>query len=185
MLVTRVPELLRQHRVDVVFSGHDHIYERGDAGGLRYIVSGGGGAPLYKQNKGEKHTQKFEAAYHYLEAQVAKDALTITAVRLDGSLLEKCALVAGGASSWSCGEVEATPVAAPLAVGGSAPVAAPSASAPTPVRGKSCGCDLVGATRDWAGLLLVGTLSAGMLLRRTSNPSATRRRRGMIDEDER
>jgi len=36
---------------DVLFSGHDHFYERGtgltDAGPLTYVVSGGGGAPLY------------------------------------------------------------------------------------------------------------------------------------------
>ncbi len=37
--------------VDVLFSGHDHIYERGIGetarGPLPYVVSGGGGAPLY------------------------------------------------------------------------------------------------------------------------------------------
>jgi hypothetical protein len=37
--------------VDVLFSGHDHLYERGigvtAAGSLPYVVSGGGGAPLY------------------------------------------------------------------------------------------------------------------------------------------
>jgi hypothetical protein len=36
---------------DVLFSGHDHFYERGTgltaAGPLTYVVSGGGGAPLY------------------------------------------------------------------------------------------------------------------------------------------
>jgi hypothetical protein len=51
MIVTRVPELLHAHKVDVVFSGHDHIYERGDANGIRYVVSGGGGAPLYRQHR--------------------------------------------------------------------------------------------------------------------------------------
>jgi hypothetical protein len=37
--------------VDVLFSGHDHLYERGVGetarGPLPYVVSGGGGAPLY------------------------------------------------------------------------------------------------------------------------------------------
>jgi hypothetical protein len=37
--------------VDVLFSGHDHLYERGvgstPRGTLPYVVSGGGGAPLY------------------------------------------------------------------------------------------------------------------------------------------
>jgi hypothetical protein len=38
-------------RVDVLFSGHDHLYERGvgttPRGPLPYVVTGGGGAPLY------------------------------------------------------------------------------------------------------------------------------------------
>jgi len=37
----------RTHQVDLILSGHDHIYERGVANGLRYVVSGGGGAPPY------------------------------------------------------------------------------------------------------------------------------------------
>jgi hypothetical protein len=45
------PTLAAAH-VDMLFSGHDHIYERGvgptDAGPLPFIVTGGGGAPLYE-----------------------------------------------------------------------------------------------------------------------------------------
>ena len=29
------------------FSGHDHVYERAEHDGIRYFVSGGGGALLY------------------------------------------------------------------------------------------------------------------------------------------
>ena len=37
--------------VDVVFSGHDHHYVRGHApNGLKFVVAGGGGAPLYDLN---------------------------------------------------------------------------------------------------------------------------------------
>lgn len=32
---------------DAVFSGHDHLYERLDVGGVPYFVNGAGGAPLY------------------------------------------------------------------------------------------------------------------------------------------
>jgi acid phosphatase type 7 len=34
------------HRIDAVFAGHEHFYERGEIEGLRYFVVGGGGAPL-------------------------------------------------------------------------------------------------------------------------------------------
>jgi|GEM_PF-5090029 hypothetical protein len=54
--------LLEQYQVDVVFNGHDHIYERSfpmranrreDESGVIYVVTGGGGAPLYPVDAGE------------------------------------------------------------------------------------------------------------------------------------
>jgi HEAT repeat protein len=48
--------IFEKYRVDIVFQGHDHLYERtypvfdgkrDDERGVTYIVSGGGGAPLY------------------------------------------------------------------------------------------------------------------------------------------
>ncbi len=39
--------LYEAHGVDMVFSGHDHIYERSYKDGVYYVVSGGGGAPVY------------------------------------------------------------------------------------------------------------------------------------------
>ena len=45
------PALVRNH-VDVVFSGHDHLYERiAPQQGIRYFVSGGGGRNLYDFRK--------------------------------------------------------------------------------------------------------------------------------------
>ncbi len=39
--------LFEQYGVDAVFSGHSHAYERYLYHGIHYIVTGGGGAPLY------------------------------------------------------------------------------------------------------------------------------------------
>ncbi len=39
--------LFEQYGVDMVFTGHDHLYERSFNNGIYYIVTGGGGAPLY------------------------------------------------------------------------------------------------------------------------------------------
>ena len=36
-----------EHGVDVVFNGHNHCYEHFIIDGLHYVVTGGGGAPLY------------------------------------------------------------------------------------------------------------------------------------------
>jgi acid phosphatase type 7 len=43
-----------QNKVKVIFSGHDHYYEHGISGnGLHYVISGGGGAPLYDRDPGQ------------------------------------------------------------------------------------------------------------------------------------
>ena len=48
----RVRQVLQpfKDKIEGVFAGHDHYYERGRNGGLRYFVVGGGGAPLYEPN---------------------------------------------------------------------------------------------------------------------------------------
>ena len=46
-------DVFRAHKIDLIISGHDHIYERGFADGLAYLVSGGGGAPVYRVKKAE------------------------------------------------------------------------------------------------------------------------------------
>ncbi len=39
--------LLVQKKVDIVFEGHEHTYRRMNVDGVEYVVTGGGGAPLY------------------------------------------------------------------------------------------------------------------------------------------
>ncbi len=39
--------VLEENGVDIVFNGHDHTYERSVKNGITYVVTGGGGAPLY------------------------------------------------------------------------------------------------------------------------------------------
>ena len=50
--------------VDLVFSGHDHAYERtAPIGGVIYVVSGGGGKELYPAGKSEWTT--FSHSVHH------------------------------------------------------------------------------------------------------------------------
>ncbi|NVB83960.1 MAG: hypothetical protein HOV81_36630, partial [Kofleriaceae bacterium] len=98
LAVARYVPILARHHVDLVFSGHDHIYQRGEAGGIRYIVSGGGGAPLYKascsvrgkQKCPDDGMQKLLFENHYLVLTVGKDTLEMCPRKPDGKLLEKC-----------------------------------------------------------------------------------------------
>lgn len=87
-----VDAILRRHRVDLVISGHDHAYERGDDAGLRFMVSGGGGAPLYRRREDRPMTRAFASEHHYVRVDVERDHVRFTALRPDGSTLDRATL---------------------------------------------------------------------------------------------
>jgi acid phosphatase type 7 len=90
--------ILAKHHVDLLVAGHDHLYQRGEAGGVRYIVSGGGGASLYQPTCGvagkpkcpDDGMQKLAVEHHYLVVTLDKQTLEMCPRRTDGKLLEKC-----------------------------------------------------------------------------------------------
>ncbi|HEY4015875.1 MAG TPA: metallophosphoesterase [Polyangiaceae bacterium] len=109
LLAAHVPELLAAHHVDLLVSGHDHIYERGVGEGMKYLVSGGGGAPLYPI-KPTPTTRKAEAVYHFVEVSAGADAVRIVARRVDGSVIDQCGFRKG--TDWDC---DPPPAARPAA----------------------------------------------------------------------
>jgi acid phosphatase type 7 len=94
----RYVPILAKHHVDLVLAGHDHIYQRGEAGGIRYIVSGGGGAGLYKPSCGisgkpgcpDDGMQKLASEHHFIVLTIDREMLEMCPRRPDGRLLEKC-----------------------------------------------------------------------------------------------
>jgi hypothetical protein len=93
-------QLLTQHKVDLLFAGHDHIYERGMGGALKYIISGGGGAPVYRDLHVLPTTRKAEAVHHFVQVTTRGDALQAVAIRDDGSIIERCGFTQG--APWDC-----------------------------------------------------------------------------------
>ncbi len=109
MLREYAPVLAAAH-VDVLFSGHDHIYERGvgttPEGKLTYVVTGGGGAPLYPTScraaSGpplvDTRTHRpcpasvlaLTQTYHYIMVEVAKSGITMCPKHPDGTPVEPC-----------------------------------------------------------------------------------------------
>ncbi len=57
--------LFEKFGVKAVFSGHDHDYERSEKNGITYIVTGGGGAPLYNQKSKSDISLKFVKKHHF------------------------------------------------------------------------------------------------------------------------
>jgi hypothetical protein len=61
---TLIP-VFQQNNVRIVFSGHEHNYERFYDAGIYYIVTGGGGAPLYDKTLDSPYLQVFQMVHHY------------------------------------------------------------------------------------------------------------------------
>lgn len=119
--------LFERYGVAAVFSGHDHVYTRAEHDGVRYFVSGGGGAPLYPFRPKSRAPdlaalKKFERAFHFLRVTIAGGRIEITAVRSDGSPIET--------TTWQDESVPKVPAPAIPAAGARMPTAAPRPIAP-------------------------------------------------------
>lgn len=80
-------ELFERFRVRAVFAGHDHAYERMERNGVRYFVSGGGGAPLYDERAcaevDRAAKKRYVQEFHYLRVRVAGEEVEVTAERVE------------------------------------------------------------------------------------------------------
>jgi hypothetical protein len=66
-------DLFIQYGVDIVFNGHDHQYYRTVRDDIQYIVTGGGGAPLYDIQTENTVWQEGDVGfsdYHYLVCRI-------------------------------------------------------------------------------------------------------------------
>lgn len=81
--------LFEKHGVNIVFNGHSHNYERFSIGGIEYIVSGGGGAPLYDRKRTSEHSVAFSKAYHYCKLAVYGEQMTVTAIDIDSKIIDE------------------------------------------------------------------------------------------------
>ncbi|MBI3550694.1 MAG: metallophosphoesterase [Elusimicrobia bacterium] len=70
-------ETMAKHKVDRVFLGHIHGFGVQDCGGVRYVLSGGGGSPLFPSGVPDK-------LHHYIVVRVAPNAIRETVHSLDG-----------------------------------------------------------------------------------------------------
>jgi 3',5'-cyclic AMP phosphodiesterase CpdA len=83
--------LFERYGVRLVFQGHDHLYYRTVRDGITYVVTGGGGAPLYDGRHPELGIagDVFEKVNHFCIADVYGDRVTVTAYRRDLSQLDR------------------------------------------------------------------------------------------------
>jgi hypothetical protein len=163
LLDAGIPELLAAHHADLFLSGHDHIYERGSSDGVKYLVSGGGGAPLYRIDRLQPTSLKAEAAYHFIEISATPSQVRIVARRVDGTVLDRCGFAKG--EPWDCDPPRA-------------PSASPSNTADAPLPRSSshwrCSCDSGNSTLDRSVLSTTALFAVLMGLRRHKGRTALR-----------
>ncbi len=101
-----ISPLLETYGVDVVFNGHAHVYERShpirdevvvdrdpglyeDPEGTIYVVTGGGGALLYRSGTAD-WTAVTRSIYHYVRVDVlAEGTLHLQAISKDGVVIDE------------------------------------------------------------------------------------------------
>ena len=88
---TQLMTLFETYDVDVVFTGHIHMYNETVINGVRYVITGGAGASLYAD---EEHG----GIYHYMNITLNEGALTIEPVLLDSPSLPRDSVVVKGLS---------------------------------------------------------------------------------------
>jgi hypothetical protein len=92
-----VPVFIRS-RIDVVFAGHDHAYERTQPiNGITYIVTGDGGASLYQHQHPHDYTAQFYNERHGLTlVKIDGPHFLLRHVNVDGKEVDRLELTKPG-----------------------------------------------------------------------------------------
>jgi 3',5'-cyclic AMP phosphodiesterase CpdA len=93
--------LFEQYGVNVVFSGHDHVYEVSVKDDIAYIVTGGGGGPvscLQPDRRGNPYSRYFKGVWHHCRVHVDAQQVTVQAVDLKGRVFHSLRVDATGKS---------------------------------------------------------------------------------------
>jgi 3',5'-cyclic AMP phosphodiesterase CpdA len=87
-----LPPVFEARQVDVVFSGHDHGYQRFAArNGVRYIVTGGGGAPP-DPIRSVPELASFRSVCHFVRGRADATSLQLEAIGTDGVVFDSLVL---------------------------------------------------------------------------------------------
>lgn len=88
-LRSRLEPIFREGKVQLVVCGHDHNYQHHLSNGIHYVVTGGGGAPLYEIRPDTPNLVKAKKAHHFCEIQVDGTSMSIRAVEPSGAVIEE------------------------------------------------------------------------------------------------
>jgi predicted phosphodiesterase len=85
--------LFEAYDVDIVFNGHDHLYERSAKDGVYYIVTGGAGGGLHEPNQNTNPYQEYvESTHHYCTVDISGSQLLHQARYPNGEVFDSLSL---------------------------------------------------------------------------------------------
>jgi hypothetical protein len=89
--------MLEKYRVSAGFFGHDHNYQRYTKNGIQYVITGGGGAPLYTVDDPDPAAKLVKAVSieNFVTVSVNGNVARIEAIAVDGSKLDQFEIQAG------------------------------------------------------------------------------------------
>ncbi|HPO13080.1 MAG TPA: metallophosphoesterase family protein [Candidatus Hydrogenedentes bacterium] len=88
--------LFEQYHVNAVFSGHDHLHEVSIKDNIVYIVTGGGGGPVFSLQPDLRHNPYscyFKATWHHCNVHIADDGFEIKAIDLKGRVFHSVKVI--------------------------------------------------------------------------------------------
>ena len=95
--VTALAPLWEKYHVTAGLFGHDHNYQHYLKNGVHYIVSGGGGAPLYDVNKPDPAiTQKVVSVENFVTVSFNGKTAKAQAIDINGKVIDEFEFTAGG-----------------------------------------------------------------------------------------
>ncbi len=83
---TRIQSLMKKHKVQVFFYGHDHVFVDDVVDGIHYTLPGSCGAP-WKFTKAETGYERFWPDSGHAQLDVTPEKATVTFINLEGKIL--------------------------------------------------------------------------------------------------
>lgn len=89
--------LFERYRVPLVFAGHDHFYERSVKGGVTYVMTGGGGEPLYPDDRRDLNPYRvFSMPVHqHCHVAASAEAVSVECKDTEGKVMDRFAITRG------------------------------------------------------------------------------------------
>jgi hypothetical protein len=88
--MTAMMPMLEKYRVSAGFYGHDHNYQHYLKNGIHYLISGGGGAPLYDVDMPAPGiTQKVMSVENFITFSVNGKTMAVKTYAIDGNVIDE------------------------------------------------------------------------------------------------